>query len=245
MNHSIIHEKPALIILPGWGGSHETWSDFVAIAQKHFDGHVIDLPCFGSEPCPSEVWGVEEYAEFVKEKLAHFANQPIVLLGHSFGGQIAATVVAENPQMITALILSGAAIYRKKRPIKNFFFGSIAKMGKLLFSLPFLAPSQDKAKKVLYRMAHSDYAETSGIQREIYKKITRQDVSHVLSQIAIPTLVVWGEKDTQIPIKFGKKIAKEIKNAQFIKIKNGTHGLHHHTKKELLEAIVQFLDNRK
>ena len=52
--------KPySIIILPGWGGSHETWHDFVTLlAPQVSDVRVIDLPCFGTEPCPKEVWGI-------------------------------------------------------------------------------------------------------------------------------------------------------------------------------------------
>lgn len=247
MSNLTTRRKPTLIILPGWGGSRETWADFTEIAKEYFEVYIIDLPCFGSAPCPAEIWGVGDYGQFVQTQILHLKHidSNTILLGHSFGGQIAAALVAENPALADALILSGAAIYRKRKPIKNFFFGAVAKIGKLVFSLPFLASPRDAATKLLYRAAHSDYAETSGIQREIYKKITRQDVSHVLPQIAIPTLVIWGEHDRQIPIRFGKKIARYIPNATFIAVKNGTHGLHHETKKELLEAIAQFLDNRK
>lgn len=244
MSNLTTQKKPILIILPGWGGSRETWADFVVIAKECFDVHVIDLPCFGSEPCPPDVWGLEEYAQFVKDTIAKTTNRPIVLLGHSFGGQVAASVVAANPAIVDMLILTGAAIYRKKRPIKNFFFGAAAKMGKSVFSLPILSSFRDAATKLLYRVAHSDYAETSGMAREIYKKITRQDVSHLLPKIAVSTLVVWGENDAQTPIRFGKKIARGIPNATFIMVKNGTHGLHHETKKELLETIVNFVSNR-
>ena len=58
-----------LIIIPGWGGNKQTWKEFAELAGKDFEVEVIELPCFGDEPCPATAWNVEDYVEFVKGKL--------------------------------------------------------------------------------------------------------------------------------------------------------------------------------
>jgi len=69
-----------LVILPGWGGNLQTWNDFIFIAKKKFDVVCIELPCFGSEPCPNKVWGVEDYADFVKNKRKELNKNKIILI---------------------------------------------------------------------------------------------------------------------------------------------------------------------
>ena len=108
-----------LIIIPGWEGSQKTWQKFADLASKNFDVQIIELPCFGNEPCPGQVWGVEEYADFVKKKLNPSTHQPINILGHSFGGSVATHLVASNPEICQKLILSGAAIFRRKKVSKS------------------------------------------------------------------------------------------------------------------------------
>ncbi|PIR76574.1 MAG: hypothetical protein COU32_01370 [Candidatus Magasanikbacteria bacterium CG10_big_fil_rev_8_21_14_0_10_42_10] len=237
MNFSI------LVILPGWGGSHEMWADFVALAKPHFqDVVVIDLPCFGNEPCPKDVWGVEEYANFAKERIAQLPNYPIVLLGHSFGGAVATQLVANNPNIASKLILSGAAVIRPKNYLKRALFGTMAKIGKCCIAI---LPSQklkNLAKKILYRVADSpDFSETSGIKRDIFKKIIRQDLQHLLSTISIPTCIMQGTDDTYVPYRHGKRIAEGIRSASFVVIEQGRHGLHlKKTADALLSAILEF-----
>jgi len=235
-----------LVILPGWGGSHETWADFVAFAKPHFqDVVVIDLPCFGDEPCPKDVWGVEEYANFVKEKISKYANMQVVLLGHSFGGAVATQLVANNPDIASKLILSGAAVIRPKNYVKRCLFGTMAKIGKGCIAI---LPSQKLkilAKKVLYRISDSpDFSKTSGIKRDIFKKIIRQDLRHLLSSIAIPTCVMQGADDTYVPFRHRKMIADGIPSASFVVIEQGTHGLHQKkTADALLSAILEFCNS--
>jgi pimeloyl-ACP methyl ester carboxylesterase len=234
--------KKQLLILPGWDGTKQTWQAFIDIAHNDFDIYCLELPCFGSEPCPTEVWGVKEYADFIVKKIVELKLVKPILLGHSFGGQVAAYLAANNPKLLDSLILSGAAVFRQKNNAKIIFFASLSKLGKLLlFFAPQLAPN---FKKTLYRLAGSpDYDNTSGIKREIFKKIIRQDIGTELPKIITPTLVVWGEKDSYVPLKDGKSIAQMIPGAKLRIIEAGKHGLHIKQPENLLQIIKEFLDN--
>lgn len=234
--------KPTLVILPGWGGNQETWREFIADAQADFSVICINLPCFGTEPCPSTVWGVEEYAAFVKRKLDTLPRENTVLLGHSFGGQIAVLYASKYPETIDRLILVGAAVIRPKHQLRRAVFYLIAKCGKLLFKMPFLRNFDALAKKVLYRGADSpDFEATSGIERDIFKKIIRQDLSHLLPTIEIPTLLVWGAKDGYVPLRFGKRIARLLPHARIRTILGAKHRLHAEHRETLLRHIRDFL----
>jgi pimeloyl-ACP methyl ester carboxylesterase len=244
MNSEIKNQKSAiLLILPGWGGSNETWADFVALAKLHFqDVVVIDLPCFGTEPCPTDVWGVKEYANFVKKRINQFPNKQIILLGHSFGGAVATHLIAHNPELVDKLILSGAAVYRPKNYIRRILLGTFAKFGKVLFKIPFIEKGNVWAKSVLYKAADSpDYASTSGIKRDIFRKIIRQDLGYLLPLIAVPTCVIQGTRDTYVPYVYGARMAVHIPHASFVSVAGGTHGLHLKKKQELLDTILEFL----
>ncbi len=237
--------EATLVILPGWGGSHETWADFVALAKPHFaDVVVIDLPCFGDEPCPTEVWGVEDYSHFVEERLREYSTRQIILLGHSFGGAVATHLAAMNSDIVDKLILSGAAVFRPKNHLRRVFFGLAAKLGTLGVALIPSKTVKARAKRILYRIAGSpDYDKTDGVQREIFKKIIRQDLGHVLSTISLPTCVIQGTADTYVPYRAGERIARNIPHASFVAVKDGIHGLHTKRKDELLDAIRTFASN--
>lgn len=236
--------KKLLVILPGWGGSKETWNDFIKLAENDYDVLCIDLPCFGSEPCPNEVWGVEEYSSFVQKKLQKLGDKEVILLGHSFGGQIASYLVAHHPGVANQLVLSGAAIMRPRRPVYRALFGMLGEVGKMFFSLPFMKKFRDAARSFLYKIARSpDYAKTSGVQRDIFKKVVRQDVREHLPSISVPTLVVWGQKDTYTPLRYGKKAARLIKGAKLHIVRGGRHGLHIQDPANLLAIIRDFTDN--
>ena len=83
------------------------------------------------------------------------------------------------------------------------------------------------AKKILYgSLGSQDYADSSGIKCDIFKKIIRQNLKHLLSKINQPTLILWGQKDKYIPLRFGKKISKLIPDSGLYIFKKAGHGLH-------------------
>ncbi len=229
-----------LVILPGWGGTKETWQKFTDLAQRDFDVQVINLPCFGDEPCPSEVWGIEEYSQFVKSSIFNLKSS-IILLGHSFGGQVAAHFASQNPEMVDKLILFAPALFRHKSPLCKVLFGAAAKLGKHIFKLPFIEKFDVLAKKILYKAADSpDYNGTSGIKREIFKKIVRQDLTQTLPKISAPTLLIQGTLDKYVPLKDSKRASKLIPNAKLEIIPLGRHGLHFQQPEILYKIVYDF-----
>lgn len=260
-----------LIILPGWGGNKKTWEDFTKLASEDFEVEIIELPCFGDEPCPTEVWGVEEYSNFVEIKIkksspseegekegvdtSEDSTSPfpsfskegnnktqITLLGHSFGGQVATHLVANNPEICDKLILSGPAVFRPKKRVRRAIFGAISKFGKWIFRLPVIEKFDGSIEKLYRRVSRSaDYANTSGIKRDIFTKIIRQDLSSEAEKIKTPTLVVWGTADTYVPVRDAYKLNKLIPNSKLEIIKAGKHGLHIQQPENLLSIIRNYV----
>jgi len=232
--------KKTLVVLPGWGGSKKTWNEFVVLSRNIFDTTVIELPCFGEEPCPSSIWGVEEYAAFVVDQIKD--KKHMVLLGHSFGGQVATYIAANNMIQISALILSGAASIRQAETIKQNMLAHIGKFTKTLFYILGMGRLFTLLRPILYKaIGHHDYAEAQGIKSEIYKKIIKEDLSLLLPNIKQKTLVLWGKKDTYVSLKIGKKIASLIPNSQLKVYNKAGHGLHKQALSEFISDINNFI----
>jgi len=94
----------------------------------------------------------------------------------------------------------------------------------------------------LYQVADSpDFSKTNGTKRDIFKKIIRQDLQHLLPSISIPTCVIQGTDDTYVPFRHGKRIAEGIRSASFVVIEKGRHGLHLKKNADaMLSAILEF-----
>ena len=247
-----------LIIIPGWGGNKQTWKKFAKLASGNFDVEVIELPCFGDEPCPTTSWNVEDYTEFVKEKLKKssllvgerqrevstpVSTNQVILLGHSFGGQVATVFASKYPELIDKLILSAPAVFRPKKTFRRFIFRAGAKFGRLFFRIPWIEKGSVLAENLYHKaIGAKDYHDTSGIKRETFRNIIRQDRGVEASHITTPTLILWGTMDTYLPTSDAYKLNKLIPNSKLEIIKNGRHGLHLYQPRLIIDLIKKFTD---
>lgn len=225
-------KNTTLIVLPGWGGTRASWQRFAdGASEAFFRVCILELPCFGGEPCPSSVWGVADYAAFVRKKIEEIAG-PKVLLAHSFGGQVAIHLLAEQQHAVDGVILSGAAIIRPRHVLRRSLFWLPAKIVRFLFK---------KSSPALFQKiaGSTDYAQTQGISRDIFKKVIREDVFSLLDRVQIPVHVIWGANDRHTPLTHGKRIAAALGTPIEI-IPNMTHGIHLHAPEQLLAAAERF-----
>ncbi len=237
------NKKATLIVLPGWEGNKKTWNEFLVLSRDIFETILIELPCFGKEPCPTEVWGVKEYADFVVKKIKQDNLDHVVLLGHSFGGQVASYIAANDMLDMSGLILSGAAAIRPKKTIKRVFLKIVSSFLKSFFYILGLKRLYTSLRPLIYKILGSnDYVDSQGIKTEIFKKVIREDLSEILPNITYKTLILWGEKDTYVSLKTGKKIRDLIKGSEIKVYKNAGHGLHKQVTKELIEDIKNFIE---
>ncbi len=232
-----------LLILHGWGGSLLSWAKVQELlSQNGFRVIALDLPGFGKSQPPQEVWGVEEYAQFVLEFAEEIGLGKFILLGHSFGGQIATYIAAHYPEKLEKLILVSPAAIRREPGMKTKLLGGVAKIGNVFISLIPISSLRKVVRKVFYKViGKRDYAKAQGIMRDIFRKVTRQDMSPLFSKISTPTLLVWGEKDDYVPFSDAAILNKEIKNSKLITFPGVKHSPHLEVPEKLSNFILEFL----
>jgi len=159
----------------------------------------------------------------------------VIIIGHSFGGQISTYLAAHHPSKINHLILISPSIIRHKtnrQKIKRFIYKQFRPLKKLL-PKPILIT-------IIKQITSTDYYNSSPQQRSILKKITNQDLSYLLKKIIVPTTIIWGENDREIPYQ-GKFIAENIPNSQLVILYGADHNPHIFKPEELSSTITQSL----
>jgi pimeloyl-ACP methyl ester carboxylesterase len=73
------------------------------------------------------------------------------------------------------------------------------------------------------KVGSKDYRKTSGLMRETFRKIIEEDIREITHRIKIPTLLIYGGKDTAVPIYMGEEYNKNIKNSTLCVIPEANH----------------------
>ena len=244
VNCKITGEGQPILILHGWGSSSDSWIKIQhMLAEKGYQVVVPDLPGFGKTPAPKEIWGVEEYANFVNQFAGKFGFEKFVLAGHSFGGQTAIQFAVQHPEKVEKLVLIAAAGVRRTPGVAKKLVIAVAKLVSFLLYLVPLEDLRNNIKSAVYMAIHRrDYVKTQGIMRDVFKKVITQDLTAKFSKISMPTLIIWGDKDEMTPIQDAYLTQELIPNSKLEIIKGAKHALNFQAPEKLAQKILEFIE---
>jgi len=228
-----------ILILHGWGSRAENWSRVKELLENQgYKVFVPDLPGFGENSPLSRAWAIDDYVEWVSEFCEKNNLSQFFLLGHSFGGAVAVKFSLKYPEKVKKMFLVASSGIRRKT-IKKEILKKIANFLKFFSFLPFYS----SIRKIFYKIViqKSDYPYTEGIMKETYLKIINEDISSCFSEVSVPTIIIWGDKDDVLPVENAYFINQKIKNSDLVIIPGVNHDLERKVPEILAEKIKEFL----
>jgi pimeloyl-ACP methyl ester carboxylesterase len=103
---------------------------------------------------------------------------------------------------------------------------TLAKIGKLLFSLPPLSLFQESVRNWYdYLIGVTDFFRAKGPMRDTFKRVVQEDLTGAMENISVPCLLVWGEFDLIVPATIAHRMEHLIPDAKLIILPGGDHGV--------------------
>lgn len=239
--------KKNLLLIHGLGASAERWEPVLPNLGKYFTVYVPDLIGFGLSDKPNVDYTTEFFAKFVAEFLDEIGVKNTIVIGSSLGGQIAVEYVSANQNNVDKLVLVSpagamkqstpaldayimAALYPDESTAKNAFSAMTGNNKEI---------SQSTVDGFIHRMLlpNAKYAFMS----TILGLKNAPEISAKLAILEIPTLVVWGELDPVIPIKYAEYFVQKIRDCRFYQMENCGHTPYVEDPKEFVKIVLDFL----
>lgn len=195
-----------MLALHGW---RRSYSDFDAMFGNDLDGIAIDLPGFGATPPPPEPWGSAAYARAVLPVLGEMAPS-VVVVGHSFGGRVAAHLAAAAPEQVQGLVLTGSPLVRTTDGA--WWPRMRTRIGKRVARHHLLPEAQLESARQRY--GSIDYRAADGVMRDVLVEILDEDYAEQLSAISCPVELVWGDDDAEAPLVGAELLQQALANAK-------------------------------
>lgn len=239
----MLMEKYPVVILPGWLLGGKRFEPLrLGFEKKGYKTFVVDFPGFEDSPPLKEVFDLTDYVKdlhhFLKTKKIHKA----IFVAHSFGGRVALKLLSQHPDRAVALILSGTPGYPELSPWRRYLTIGIAKTGNFLASIPPFMFTRPLLRKLFYRVTKTtDYARVSGVMRETFKKIIKEQLVDYMHKIRIPTLLLWGGNDRLVPVTIARKMQMTIKNARLVIIPEKGHMFAYREPEVIVGEVTEFL----
>jgi len=215
---------PTLILLHGWLQDWQCWSPVIGKLSEKYQLVIPDLPAFGKSTLGPDqsgnivAWNSEQYALWLAafiDSLDLSKSQPVVVLGHSFGGKIAAIAAASYAQNttppISGLLLVDAAGLPDPLPLNKKITQTIISAIPSFFKDTLTGPVKHKLLGAL-RLS-TDHAKSLPQQKKILEKIIRENISEYINKISIPSTIIWGAHDDATPVHQAKLFHIGLRNS--------------------------------
>ncbi|MCZ0711073.1 alpha/beta hydrolase [Microbacterium paraoxydans] len=199
---------PTYLLLHGIGMGRSVYLDLT----QRLQGRVIalDLPGFGEAPEPTRTLTMQRHADLVAAYLRHVDADPVVVIGHSMGSQIAAELAARHPTLVAGVVLAGPTVDKAARNV-----GAQARY--LLQDLVGERPL------VIWRGAREYLRGGPHLIRKMRATIVHKP-EKAFVRIQCPVLVLRGEDDPLAPMSWCQVILDAIPGAELAVIPDHGHG---------------------
>lgn len=217
-------QRPPLLFVHGFGASTDHWRKNLAGLCKDFEVWAIDLLGFGRSAKPKLAYSGDLWRDQLSDFITEVIRQPAVLVGNSLGGYASLCAAAQRPQTAAGLVLiNSAGPFTKAQtapppePLKKL----LGDTGQAIFRQPwasFLLFQYVRQKSVIRNTLQKVYLDQSAVTNQLVEEIYRpscdvgavqvfasvfntpqgEKVDVLLSQLACPLLLLWGEADPWI-----------------------------------------------
>lgn len=218
-------------LIHGLSGSSRWWSKNVdALAERHLVA-AIDLTGFGKSRrflgLPEVLPAFSEVTSLLARWLETF-GEPVHLVGHSMGGQIAIRLAAERPDLIRSLMLVNAA----GMPFRLDLRPHLKTLPKPPYGGPQIAwvllPDFLRAGPTSVAVAST--------------RVVLGDMRARMRAIRLPTLLVWGENDPLVPLHYGQEMQRLIEGSRLEVIPRAAHVAMWDAPEEFNRIALAFFD---
>lgn len=229
-----------VLFLHGAGGL--MWDPLLEALSAGHTVYAAEHPGAGESDALEHLPGIWELVLFYDELLDGLGLDTVAVLGHSFGGMVAAELAANNPRRVSRLVLiAPIGLWRDDAPIADLAGIPPESLPELVLADPtgplagLLTPPADDPRALFeaaVRMASVLHfiwpIPDKGLRRRIHR-------------VSAPTLLVWGERDKLVPPLYADEFAALLRTSERVLIPDAGHLPHLEQPDQVRTAVLRFL----
>jgi len=245
---------PALILLHGLGSSIYTWADVIPALARDHDVVAIDLPGFGGSDIPDDL-SSSVYPAAVLGLMDRLGISRATLVGNSLGGAVGIVLAARHPERVRRLVLIDSAGFNlepSRRPLILRLVGT-APVAAALDALPvrrrvvraalrqvFHDPARVTPERIEEYLAPLARPGATEAVRSLLARPGGFGLPALVSEVRVPTLIVWGRNDRWIPLADADRFAAAIPGSRKVVLEECGHVPQEERPAEVVHLLEEF-----
>jgi pimeloyl-ACP methyl ester carboxylesterase len=234
-----LHEP--VVLVHGLGGQWQNWLENIPRLAQERRVLALDLPGHGLTPEPTDgEISISGYGRCVDAFCERLGLGKVALVGNSMGGFVAAEVTIQFPERVSRLTLVSAAGISSADALQQpvLLFGRVAaaiatNTAARQRSLAARPITRHSALLLVARhprllkadLAYEGFFKGAGKPGfdDALRACLNYDFRDRLPDVKVPTLIVWGEKDSIIPVRDANEFERLIADSRKIVMRDTGH----------------------
>ncbi len=246
-------DAPAVILLHGFGSSLHTFEAWADALDEKYRVISFDLPGSGlSEPDPTGTYTDDRSMEILLELMDRIGVAEAALVGNSIGGRLAWRFAAAHPKRVRKLVLISPDGYASP----GFEYGRAPEVPALVTAMRYVLPKSMLRPNIAAAYGNPANMTEETLERyhalllapgnrtamiERMRQTVLVDPVPILGTIAIPVLLVWGEKDAMIPLANSDDYMRALPQAERVTFPMLGHVPHEEEPAQTIAPVLEFL----
>lgn len=211
-----------VLYLHGWGGSKELWWNTLSHLSDTLRQFALDLPGTGATALPDGLQTMADMAQWVRDVCTRLGLKSVTLAGHSLGGNLAAQVALDFPDLVKRLVLVNAALEpqhfppRSRWPLSERYGLAVLRLARW-GTVPLALAGQrvphahrgghwgPLARRMHWYVAANNDAAMQVQIRALCENSLSPDR---LASLRLPILIAHGKRDSIIPVERAQALAQ-------------------------------------
>lgn len=246
--------RTPLLLIHGSLESLQVWDGWVAALKDRYRLITVDLPGHGlTGPWPRNEYTIEAYTDFIEVLADTLKLDRFAIGGHSMGGAVAWSYAATRPEHVTQLILVDSAGYPGSGRVplttqiaRMRWIGDIGAHFKPtpLLRRALLETYADPAMVTPERLQrYGELQRFPGNRAATLQRLRTQEPLDptTIRHLDVPTLIIWGAKDSQVPPADAFRFQGDIKGAKLATFEKLGHAPEEEDPVATADAVAKFL----
>ena len=237
-----------VILLHGYADSWFSYTPVLPLLDSKYRVYILDQRGHGKTTQPMGGYAMQQFAADVIAFMDEMKIAKATIVGHSMGSFVAQHVAVAAPERVTRLVLEGSAttirnntvidlqreisLLKDTAPVPESFARDF-QVGIAFQPLPqeFLAGVVKESRNVPVR-----------IWREVMAEMLAPEANAELKKIKMPTLIVWGDKETIFPRSEQDLLVSALKNSVLKVYPNTGHAPHWERPELFAKDLAEFIN---
>jgi pimeloyl-ACP methyl ester carboxylesterase len=204
-----------VILIHGGGNDWHEWYRNIPCLSEHFRVYAPDLPGYGLSQFPDFPVSPSWFAGILSGFMEALGIDNAHVIGHSMGGLASLHLSLSYPDKVNRLVLIDSAGFAEIEKRANRRVALIRWVKRLA----------GKEKSLRY---------VDGTEDEWY-------ITERMSELNVPTVIIWGEKDNYFPLPVAAKAKDAIKDAQLFILPRCRHAPQRDDPDKFHDIVYRFL----